>query len=188
MIDKKRIENAVKEILMAIGEDTQREGLIETPRRIADMYEEILSGMHKDPMDYVKVFHEPMASGQIVVASNIPVYSICEHHMLPFVGFASVAYLPRDGKIIGLSKLARIVDCFSRRLQVQERLTAEIANFIQEKIDTRGVAVKIEAEHLCMTMRGIKAMGSKTKTIVYTGDLENNNELKSSVDRLLNEG
>lgn len=187
MIDKKRIENAVKEILSAIGEDTEREGLIDTPKRVANMYEEILSGIHKDPEKYVKVFNEPVADGQIVLINRIPVYSVCEHHMLPFIGFASIAYLPCDGKIIGISKLARIVNCFSRRLQVQERLTSEIVNFVMEKVGARGVAVKIEAEHLCMTMRGIKAMGSNTRTVLYKGEFEINQELRENVNRLFNE-
>lgn len=187
MIDKKRIENAVKEILSAIGEDLQREGLIQTPKRVANMYAQILSGMKEDPNVHVKVFNEPTVEGQFVQVNKIPVYSVCEHHMLPFVGLASIVYLPKDGKIIGISKLARIVDCFSRRLQVQERLTSEIANFVWEKIGARGVVVKIEAEHLCMTMRGVKAMNAKTKTVSYKGEFETNAELRLLAERSFSE-
>ncbi len=186
MIDKKRIENAVKEILAAIGEDLQREGLIQTPKRVANMYEEILSGMYENPDKHVKLFNEPMIDGQLVKVNKIPVYSICEHHMLPFVGFASIVYLPKNGRIIGISKLARIVECFSRRLQVQERLTAEIANFVLEKTESRGVAVAIEAEHLCMTMRGVKAINAKTKTVFYKGEFETNAELRLLAERAFN--
>lgn len=152
-MDKKRIEAAVTELLMAIGEDPQREGLLETPRRVADMYAEIFAGLDEDPHKHVKIFHEE-SPDEMVTVRDIPLYSMCEHHLLPFTGVAHIAYIPRDGQVIGLSKLARIVNTFARRPQLQERLTAQVADFLEEVLHPQGVAVIIEAEHLCMTMRG----------------------------------
>ena len=129
-MDKQRIENAVREILLAIGEDPEREGLLETPARVARMYEEIFSGLDSNPEQHLKIFDEPQEHNELVLVRDIPLYSVCEHHLLPFVGKAHIAYIPDKGKIIGLSKFARIVDCFARRPQVQARMTAQIADFL----------------------------------------------------------
>ena len=168
MIDHAKIEAAVRQILEAIGEDPDREGLVETPSRIARMYEEIFSGLEDDPARHVKLFHEPGAD-EMVVVKDIPLYSMCEHHLLPFVGTAHVVYLPRDGQILGLSKLARIVETFAKRPQLQERLTSQVADFIEDAVHPLGVAVIIQAEHLCMTMRGVKKPGYKTVTSSLRG-------------------
>ncbi len=167
-MDKQRIEAAVRELLDAIGEDTQREGLIETPARVARMYEEVFSGLDEDPKQHLKIFNES-DNDEMVVVKDIPLYSMCEHHLLPFIGSAGIAYIPSHGKIIGLSKFARIVNCFARRPQVQERLTAQIADFLYEELEPLGVAVVIRAEHLCMTMRGVKAAGAVTETSALRG-------------------
>lgn len=188
MMDKKRIEAAVKEILEAVGEDTRREGLQETPARVAKMYEEIFSGMHDDPTRHLKIFHEPAQNNELVIVRDIPMYSVCEHHLLPFVGNAHIAYIPKNGKIIGLSKFARIVDCFARRPQVQERLTSQIADFLFEHLQPYGVAVVIEAEHLCMTMRGARAAGAKTQTSALRGIMKSDAKSRSEVMTLLTGG
>ena len=184
-MDKQRIENAVREILLAIGEDPEREGLLETPARVARMYEEIFSGLESNPEQHLKIFHEPQEHNELVLVRDIPLYSVCEHHLLPFVGKAHIAYIPDKGKIIGLSKFARIVDCFARRPQVQERLTAQIADFIEENLDPRGVAVFIEAEHLCMTMRGARAAGALTKTSALRGCMRTDAKTRNEVMLLL---
>ena len=158
MVNKERIKKAVREILIAIGEDPDREGLIETPDRVARMYEEIFKGIHTNPNDLAKIFDEQDATEPVIV-KDIPIYSMCEHHILPFIGVAHVAYIPRNGKILGLSKIARMVECVSNKLQLQERMTQEIAKCIQETIDPLGIMVIIEAEHMCMIMRGIKKVG-----------------------------
>jgi GTP cyclohydrolase IA len=166
-IDSKKIENAIKNILEAVGEDVGREGLKQTPKRVAAMYAELLAGNAQDPKECVKsVFREKC--DEIVLLRDIPFYSICEHHMMPFIGKAHVAYLPADF-VLGVSKLARIVDCFARRLQVQERLTAQIADFLNENLKPKGVAVVIEASHSCMTIRGIKKPGSVMVTSALRG-------------------
>lgn len=170
-MDKKRIEAAVTELLLAIGEDPQREGLLETPRRVADMYAEIFAGLDEDPHKHVKIFHEE-SPDEMVTVRDIPLYSMCEHHLLPFTGVAHIAYIPRDGQVIGLSKLARIVNTFARRPQLQERLTAQVADFLEEVLHPQGMAVIIEAEHLCMTMRGARAAGSRTQTSALRGRMK----------------
>lgn len=185
MVDKERIENAVKEILSAIGENPEREGLLETPKRVANMYEEIFAGLHEDPKQHLKIFNEPERDSELVIVRDIPMYSVCEHHLLPFVGVAHIAYLPKNGRIIGLSKFARIVSCFAKKPQVQERLTTEIADFLFENLDPLGVAVVIEAEHLCMTMRGARAAGAKTMTSALRGAMQNNATTRSEVMMLL---
>ena len=167
-MDKQRIEAAVREILLAVGEDPDREGLAETPGRVANMYEEIFSGLEKDPKQFIKTFAEEN-NDEMVVVRDIPLYSMCEHHLLPFVGKAHIVYVPGEGRVIGLSKLARIVDNFARRPQLQERLTGQIADFLVEQLHPRGVAVVVEAEHLCMTMRGIRAAGALTRTSALRG-------------------
>ena len=184
-MDKERIEKAFREILIAIGEDPDREGLVETPKRVANMYEEIFSGLYENPEKHLKMFREGQ-SDEIVIVRDIPMYSMCEHHFLPFVGKAHIAYIPNDeGLVIGLSKLARIVNTYARRPQLQERLTAQIADFIQKEMDPRGVAVVVEAEHLCMTMRGIKAAGSKTQTSALRGMMKSDARTRAEVLSLL---
>lgn len=157
----------MNELLLAIGEDPAREGLLETPRRIAEMYTEIFSGMHTDPSEYLKVGFE-VAHDEMVLLRNIPFYSMCEHHFLPFHGEAHVGYVP-DGRVVGISKLARVVEGFARRPQIQEQLTSQIANAIMDALQPDGVAVVIEAEHLCMTMRGVKKPGSRMVTSAMRG-------------------
>lgn len=156
-------------ILAGVGEDPERDGLRETPRRVADLYEELLGGMGTEA---APVLTTVAGAGfdEMIMVRDIPLHSLCEHHMLPFIGRAHVAYVPsRDGRITGLSKIARVVDLFSRRLQVQERLTTQIADALDEALSPRGVFVVIEAEHLCMTMRGVKAPGAKTVTSAVRG-------------------
>lgn len=167
-MDKKRIEAAVREILLAVGEEPDREGLVETPRRVADMYAEVFSGLEEDPRKHLKMFTESHHD-EMVTVRDIPLYSMCEHHLMPFTGVAHIAYIPKDGKVIGLSKLARIVNCYARRPQLQERLTAQVADFLQKELEPQGVAVIIEAEHLCMTMRGARAAGARTQTSALRG-------------------
>lgn len=169
-MNEKKIEEAVRMILEAIGEDPNREGLIETPQRVARMYKEIFSGIGSDAEEILsKTFsHE---SDNIVVVKDIPFYSMCEHHLVPFFGKAHVAYIP-NGKVAGLSKIARTVDNYARKPQLQERLTLEVCEDIMKYLDAKGALVVIEAEHLCMNMRGIKKPGSTTVTSVSIGDLE----------------
>ena len=183
-MDKERIQNAVREILYAIGEDPEREGLIETPRRVADMYEEIFSGLTSDPTQHIKMFTE-QGHNEMVIVRDIPLYSVCEHHLLPFVGVCHIAYIADNGQVIGLSKLARIVNSFARRPQLQERLTAQLADFLEEHLRPQGVAVVIEAEHLCMTMRGIKKPGSKTITTVAKGLYKEDREERKEILSLM---
>ena len=185
-MDKQRIEAAVREILIAIGEDPDREGLVETPSRVARMYEEIFGGLEDDPTRHLKLFDE--SSEEMVVVRDIPLYSMCEHHLIPFLGKAHIAYIPSDGRVIGLSKLARIVDCFARRPQLQERLTSQVADFLYENLKPMGVAVVIEAEHLCMTMRGARASGAKTMTSALRGTMRSNAKTRAEAMSLLTEG
>ena len=185
MIDKERVKAAVREILIAIGENPDREGLLETPDRVARMYEEIFAGLHKDPRDEVKIFQEENHE-EMVMVKDIPLYSVCEHHLLPFVGVAHVVYIPSKGKVMGLSKLARIVDTVAKKPQLQERLSTEVAEVIMETINPRGVAVVVEAEHLCMTMRGIKKPGSKTITSALRGNIKTDARTRAEVMALIN--
>ncbi|GHU85832.1 GTP cyclohydrolase 1 [Clostridia bacterium] len=184
-INKEKIENAVKEILEALGEDVTRKGLQETPKRVAAMCQELFAGYGADPKQHVKLLDEFGVAGEIIVVKDIPVRSVCEHHLLPFFGVAHIAYIPRGDKIIGLSKLSRIVDHYAKRLQVQERLTLEIADFICDNLDASGVAVVMETEHLCVTMRGTKAAGSKTKTAIFKGNMQTNPDLRNEAVSLL---
>jgi GTP cyclohydrolase I len=173
-VDKGRIEKAVREILEAIGEDPDRDGLVRTPVRMADMYEEIFSGLHHDPSEHLTVTFEA-DHDEMVMVRDIPVHSLCEHHLIPFVGRAHVAYIPGDdGRITGLSKIARLVDGFARRPQVQERLTTQIADALQDVLKPDGAFVVIEAEHLCMSMRGVKKPGSLTITSAVRGLFKTN--------------
>ena len=167
-VDQEKIKEAVRMILEAIGEDPDREGLRETPARVARMCEEIFAGLALDPREYFSVvFNEEHE--EIVLVKDIPFYSVCEHHLVPFYGEAHVGYIPRGGKVTGLSKLARAVESVARRPQLQERITSTIADAIVETLDPHGVIVVVEAEHLCMTMRGIKKPGAKTVTSAVRG-------------------
>lgn len=183
-IDKQRIENAVKEILIAIGEDIDREGLKDTPKRVANMYEETLAGHFESPDKHLKsIFNENY--DEIVLLRDIPFFSICEHHMMPFIGKAHVAYLP-TGKVLGVSKLARTVDSFAHQLQVQERLTNQIADFLMDNLQPRGVSVVLEASHSCMTIRGIRKPGSSMVTSALRGIFRSDPKSRSEVLSLIN--
>ncbi len=183
-MDKERIQNAVREILIAVGENPDREGLLETPKRVANMYEEIFAGLTEDPKQHIKLFNE-QSNDEMVIVKNIPFYSMCEHHLLPFFGKAHIGYIPSDNKIIGLSKLARIVDNFAKKPQVQERLTSDIADFLNDNLQPKGVAVIMEAEHMCMTMRGARAAGSKTQTSALRGIMRTDAKTRAEVLSLL---
>ena len=185
-MDLPKIENAVRDILEAIGEDPNREGLLETPQRVARMYAEVFAGLHRDINKDIKTFHGE-GNDEMILIGDIPFYSMCEHHLLPFHGKAHVVYIPKDGKIFGLSKVARIVDTLSRKPQLQEKLTSEIADAIEKAVDARSVCVVLEAEHLCMTMRGIRKPGSKTVTSAMRGgcrsDIRTRNEALALINR-----
>lgn len=183
MIDHEKVKEGVRLLLEGIGEDVTREGLVETPDRIARMYEEIYGGMEEDASEYLKKrFH--VDNDAMVLEKDITFYSTCEHHLLPFYGKAHIAYIP-NGEVVGLSKLARTVEVFARRLQLQEQLTGQIADALEKELNPKGVMVMIEAEHMCMTMRGIKKPGSQTVTIVKRGIFENNKELEDTFFRML---
>lgn len=168
-VDQARIRRAVREILFAIGEDPDREGLVDTPARVARMYAETCGGLHDDPARHLKVTFDA-DHDEMIMVRDIALYSLCEHHLVPFFGRAHVAYIPNvDGRVTGLSKLARLVDDFSNRPQVQERLTTQIADAIETNLDPRGVLVVIEAEHMCMAMRGVRKAGSSTVTSAVRG-------------------
>lgn len=184
-MDKARIERAVKEILEAIGEDPNREGLLDTPKRVARMYEEIFGGLKEDPSYHLKVQFGEEGHEEMVLVKDIPVYSMCEHHFMPFYGKAHVAYIPKNGRITGLSKMARTVEGFAKRPQLQERLTSQIADSIMESLDPRGVLVVIEAEHMCMTMRGVKKPGSKTLTSAVRGIFTDNTATRAEAFSLI---
>ncbi len=182
-VDIERIEKAVAEILQAVGEDVERDGLKGTPGRVARMYAELLAGEREDPKKHLeRVFKERY--DEIVLLRDIPFYSICEHHLLPFIGSAHVAYLP-SGAVLGVSKLARVVDCFSRRLQVQERLTNQIADFIMASLKPRGVAVVLEAAHSCMTIRGARKPGSVMVTSSLRGIFKKDPRSRSEIMSLI---
>lgn len=173
-IDQDRIAAAVLEILLAIGEDPTRDGLLDTPARVARMYAEIFAGLHEEADQHLQVTFEA-GHDEMIMVRDIPLYSACEHHLIPFIGQAHVAYIPgADGRITGLSKLARLVDAYAKRPQVQERLTAQIADEIERTLDPKGVLVVIEAEHLCMSMRGIRKPGSTTVTSAVRGLFRDN--------------
>ncbi len=183
--DLKRIEKAVREILEAIGEDPDRDGLVRTPQRVAEMYAEIFSGLHQDAALELDVMFEANHDEMIMVR-DIDLYSLCEHHLVPFLGKAHVAYIPNEsGCITGLSKLARLVDVLSRRPQVQERLTMQIADAIEKALDPRGVLVVIEAEHLCMSMRGVKKPGTRTVTSSVRGTFRSNEATRAEAMGLI---
>ena len=174
MFDEARIKKSVADIIEAIGEDPSREGLRDTPQRVAEMYAELFMGVEKDPKDDLEVGFE-LGHREMVILKDIPFYSMCEHHLLPFYGVAHVGYIPNDeGRIVGISKLARVVETIARRPQVQERMTTEIADAVAEGIKAVGVAVVVQAEHLCMVMRGIKKPGSNVITSAIRGSFHSN--------------
>ena len=183
MIDHEKVKEGVRLLLEGIGEDVTREGLVETPDRIARMYEEIYGGMEEDASEHLKK-RVHVDNDAMVLEKDITFYSTCEHHLLPFYGKAHIAYIP-NGEVVGLSKLARTVEVFARRLQLQEQLTGQIADALEKELNPKGVMVMIEAEHMCMTMRGIKKPGSQTVTIVKRGIFENNQELEDTFFRML---
>jgi GTP cyclohydrolase I len=184
-IDIERLEKAVREILLAIGEDPERDGLLRTPRRVAEMYAEIFSGLHEDPSRHLIVTFEANHD-EMVLVRDIALYSMCEHHLAPFHGRAHVAYIPGDdGRLTGLSKIARLVDGFAKRPQVQERLTTQIADAIVEVLQPRGAFVMIEAEHLCMSMRGVRKPGTLTLTSAVRGLFKDNAATRAEVMALL---
>lgn len=173
------IQESVRSILKAIGEEVDRDGLRDTPERVADMYAEIFSGIDQDPLDELQVLFEA-GHDEMVVVKDIAMYSVCEHHLIPFIGHAHVAYIPNDaGQITGLSKLARLVDCLAKRPQVQERLTTQIAECLEKALAPRGVLVVVEAEHLCMSMRGVRKPGSKTVTSAVRGQFRTSDATRS---------
>lgn len=183
MIDKDKIKEGVRLIIEAIGEDAEREGLIETPDRIAKMYEEIFAGIGKDAKEHLsKTF--TVDRNDLVIEKDIAFYSMCEHHFLPFYGKVHVAYIP-NGRVTGLSKLARTVEVYSQKPQLQERLTKEIGDALMEFLGAQGVMVVIEAEHMCMTMRGVKKPGAKTVTSTYRGKFLEEENLKNEVFRMI---
>jgi GTP cyclohydrolase I len=187
-MDKEKIERAVRDILEAIGENPDREGLKDTPARIARMYEEIFSGINENPKDHLKVYFQEEKYEELVLVKDIPFYSTCEHHLVPFFGKAHVAYLPKGGRLCGLSKLARIVDSVAKRPQLQERITATIADSLMEALSPYGVVVVVEAEHMCMTMRGIKKPGSQTVTSAVRGLFNKDVAARAEVMSLINSG
>ncbi|EPZ44601.1 GTP cyclohydrolase I FolE [Alicyclobacillus acidoterrestris] len=183
-MDLAKIEEAVRMILTAVGEDPDREGLLDTPARVARMYEEIFAGLHRDPKQELSArFH--VEHGEMVFVRDIPFYSMCEHHLLPFFGTAHVAYLPSDNVVTGLSKLARLVDTVAKRPQVQERMTNDIADVLFTELNAEGVMVVVDAEHLCMNMRGIKKPGSKTMTLAVRGRYESDLRMREEVLQLV---
>jgi GTP cyclohydrolase IA len=187
-VDKKLIEEGVRLILRGIGEDIEREGLIKTPQRVADMYEELFNGIGKDPSaELESLFDEN--HDEMIIVKDIPFYSVCEHHMVPFVGKAHIAYVPnKSGKIVGLSKLSRVLDIVSRRLQVQERLTTIVADTIMHKLKPRGTMVIIEAEHLCMSIRGVKKPNTITVTSAVRGLFRENPASRAEAMALIKSG
>ena len=186
-IDLKKMERGVSLILEGMGEDTGRPGIKATPRRVARMFSEILGGVAEDPAVHLRVLqHEK--HDEMVLIKNIPLYSMCEHHLLPFAGVAHVAYIPKAGRIVGLSKIARVVDIFSRRLQVQERLTKQVADLIMDRLKPLGVMVVIEAEHMCMSMRGAKKPKSLTVTSAVRGSFRTNSVTRAEAINLIRGG
>ncbi len=183
-MNKKKIEKAVADILEAIGEDPKRKDLLETPKRVAEMYEEIFAGIKLDPEKELEVILD-QKHHEIILLKGIPMYSICEHHLLPFFGKAHIAYIPKSGRVTGLSKLARVVDILSHRPQVQERLTTQVADIIMKKLNPLGCMVIIEAEHMCMSFRGVKKPGTLTVTSAVRGIFKENEKTRSEALALI---
>ncbi|WP_091700394.1 GTP cyclohydrolase I FolE [Anoxybacillus pushchinoensis] len=183
-MNTQQIEQAVRLILEAIGEDPNREGLLDTPKRVAKMYAEVFAGLNEDPKVHLQtVFSEDHE--ELVLVKDIPFYSMCEHHLVPFFGVAHVAYIPRGGKVTGLSKLARTVETVARRPQLQERITATVADAIMDTLEPHGVMVVVEAEHMCMTMRGVKKPGAKTVTTAVRGTLAEDEKARAEILALI---
>lgn len=183
-MDHERIKSAVRTLLEAVGEDPDRGGLQDTPRRVASMYEEILGGMRKSAGEVLTTLKSEQHD-EIVLIKDIPLYSMCEHHLLPFTGVAHVGYIPQKGRVTGLSKIVRVTELFARRLQTQERLTTQIADAVMEHLQPQGVIVIIEAEHLCMVMRGVRSSGSKTTTSVVRGIFRENPATRAEAMELI---
>lgn len=182
--DKAKLEEAVRMILEAVGEDPDREGLLDTPQRVARMYEEVFSGLHKDPAEELNaIFNEE--HDEVVLVRDIPFYSMCEHHLVPFFGKAHVAYLPKNGQVTGLSKLARLVETIARQPQLQERITSTVADTLMDKLLAQGAIVMIEAEHMCMSMRGVNKPGSRTVTTAVRGIYKENKDAREEVFSLM---
>ncbi len=186
-MDAKKIEKGIRLLLEGVDEDPDRAGLKATPRRVASMFLEILGGSSEDPAKHLRTIHEEKHD-EMVIIKNIPLYSMCEHHLLPFAGVAHVAYIPKAGRIVGLSKIARVVDIFSRRLQVQERLTKQVADILNEHLQPLGVMVVIEAEHMCMSMRGAKKPKSVTITSAVRGSFRTNSATRAEAMMLIRGG
>jgi len=186
-MDAKKIEKGIRLLLEGVDEDPDRAGLKATPRRVASMLLEILGGSSEDPVKHLRTIHEEKHD-EMVIIKNIPLYSMCEHHLLPFAGVAHVAYIPKAGRIVGLSKIARVVDIFSRRLQVQERLTKQVADILDEHLKPLGVMVVIEAEHMCMSMRGAKKPKCVTVTSAVRGSFRTNSATRAEAMMLIRGG
>lgn len=186
MFDQAKIQKAVRLIIEAIGEDAEREGLRGTPRRVAEMYAEVFAGMHTDPKEELKVGYE-MGHREMIICRDIPFYSVCEHHLLPFYGSVDIGYIPDlSGRVVGISKLARVVEVVARRPQIQERMTTQIADSIMEGLAPSGVAVVVQAEHMCMVMRGVKKAGSNIITSAIRGAFLARPETRTEFFSLLN--
>jgi GTP cyclohydrolase IA len=183
-VNRAQIEEAVRLILEAVGDDPNREGVLDTPKRVAKMYEEVFEGIHQDPRDYFDtIFSEDHE--ELVLVKDIPFFSMCEHHLVPFYGKAHVAYIPRNGRVTGLSKLARAVETVAKRPQLQERITSTIANVMMEKLEPHGVMIVVEAEHMCMTMRGVKKPGAKTVTTAVRGTFADDSNARAEILSLI---
>ena len=187
MIDKDGVKKAIYDLILAIGDDPARPGLLETPARVAKMYEELLCGRGKDPKEIMKYFDEDF-NQEMVVVRDITFHSVCEHHLLPFFGTVNICYIPTPKKLLGLSKLARIVEMYARQLQLQERLGVQIADLLESEAEALGVAVKISAQHMCISMRGINKPGSKTITTALRGKIKNDMHLRREALKLLETG
>ncbi len=186
-VNTEAIEKGVKLILEGIGEDPKRPGIQRTPKRVASMFKEILGGLNEDPARHMRVIQDEKHD-EMVLIKNIPLYSMCEHHLLPFAGVAHVAYIPKGGRIVGLSKIARVVEAYARRLQVQERLTKQIADLIDQRLKPLGVMVVIEAEHMCMSMRGAKKPKSLTVTSAVRGSFRTSHATRTEAMTLIKGG
>ena len=186
-MDLKKIEKGIRLVLEGVDEDPNRPGLAATPKRVAQMFSEILGGVREDPAKHLRAIHEEKHD-EMVIIKNIPLYSMCEHHLLPFAGVAHVAYIPKSGRIVGLSKIARVVDIFSRRLQVQERLTKQVADILDRHLKPLGVMVVIEAEHMCMSMRGAKKPKSWTVTSAVRGSFRTHSATRAEAMMLIKGG
>jgi GTP cyclohydrolase I len=188
VIDQEKIARAVEMILEAIGEDPNREGLRATPQRVAKMYTEVFAGMELNPREHLQTFFSADKHDEMILVKDIPFYSMCEHHLLPFYGKAHVAYIPREGRVVGLSKLIRVTDIVARRPQLQERLTSNVADIIMDELKPKGVVVVVEAEHLCMSIRGIKKPGAITVTSAVRGLFRTNPSSRGEVFTLIEKG